>query len=49
LKISHPGKLREIKRALTQAVAVQALESERGQAVARDTTRGRRPGEKAAE
>ena len=33
MKINHPSKLREIKRTLTQAAAVQALESERGEAI----------------
>jgi [protein-PII] uridylyltransferase len=39
MKIDHPNKLREIKRTLTQAAAVQALESERGQAIDGLTTR----------
>jgi [protein-PII] uridylyltransferase len=39
MKIDHPGKLREIRRVLTQAAALQALESEHGAAVARDAER----------
>ncbi|MQX36077.1 [protein-PII] uridylyltransferase [Roseospira navarrensis] len=47
MKVSHPGKLRDLKRALTRAVGLQALESQKGAAVARDAGRARAKAERA--
>ncbi|KAA5606735.1 [protein-PII] uridylyltransferase [Roseospira marina] len=48
MKVTHHGKLRELKRTLTLAAGVQALESEKGAAVARQHGRAaRRRAEKA--
>jgi [protein-PII] uridylyltransferase len=47
MKVTHPGKLRQLKRVLTLAAGLQALESERGAAVARDAGRARRKADRA--
>jgi len=47
MKINHPEKLRQLKRALTLAAGLQALESEHGAAVVRDAGRARRRASKA--
>ncbi|WP_299444308.1 [protein-PII] uridylyltransferase [uncultured Rhodospira sp.] len=49
MKINHPGKLLDIRRTLTQAAGLQALESQHGAAVARDAARERRRAARAAE